>query len=57
MGSLREIQSHLYIVRDQGYIDTLLFEALYHQAEKAANASGALIRYLRKSPIKGIRYK
>ena len=56
-GSVREIQSHLYMALDQNYISESLFFSLYREADTVANLAGGLVRYLGKSKFKGARYK
>jgi len=45
--SAAEVQSHLYIALDQGYIDQKQFDAIYDQANKTAMIISGLIKYLR----------
>lgn len=45
--SAAEVQSHLYIALDQGYIDQKEFDAIYDQANKTAMIISGLIKYLR----------
>ena len=47
MSSAAEVQSHLYIALDQGYIDKKQFGAIYDQAKKTARIISGLIKYLR----------
>jgi four helix bundle protein len=47
MSSTAEVQSHLYIALDQGYIDKEEFDAIYDQANKTAMIISGLIKYLR----------
>jgi four helix bundle protein len=47
MSSAAEVQSHLYIALDQGYIDQKQFGAIYDQANKTAKIISGLIKYLR----------
>jgi len=47
MSSAAEIQSHLYIALDQGYIDQENFDNIYKQSEKTAKMISGLIKYLR----------
>ena len=47
MSSTAEVQSHLYIALDQGYIDQKQFDAIYDQAKKTAMIISGLIKYLR----------
>jgi len=46
MSSAAEVQSHLYIALDQGYIDQKQFDAIYDQANKTAKIISGLIKYL-----------
>jgi four helix bundle protein len=45
--SAAEVQSHLYIALDQGYIDQKQFDTIYDQANKTAMIISGLIKYLR----------
>ena len=47
MASAAEIQSHLYVALDQGYIEQGVFDSLYAQAGKTARIISGLITYLR----------
>jgi four helix bundle protein len=47
MSSAAEVQSHLYVALDQGYIDENLFREIYDQAERTAKIISGLIKYLR----------
>lgn len=44
--SVMEVQSHLYIALDLGYIQTGDFDALFEQARKVEDLIGGFIRYL-----------
>jgi four helix bundle protein len=46
MSSAAEVQSHLYVALDQGYIDQKQFDAIYNQANKTAKIISGLIKYL-----------
>jgi len=52
MASTAEVQSHLYIALDQGYIDQKDFDEIYNQADKTAMIISGLIRYLRTKQTK-----
>ena len=52
MSSAAEVQSHLYVALDQGYIEQGDFDALYEQAGKTAMIISGLIKYLRSPPTK-----
>ena len=45
--SATEIQSHLYVALDQGYIDKERFRALYQLATNVKNLIHGFLRYLR----------
>lgn len=47
MSSAAEVQSHLYIAVDQGYLPKETFESIYNQADKTARIISGLIKYLR----------
>ena len=47
MASAAEVQSHLYIALDQGYIDKEQFDRIYEQADKSGKMISGLIKYLR----------
>lgn len=47
MSSAAEVQSHLYIALDQGYINLGKFDEVYNQADKAAKMISGLIKYLK----------
>ncbi|MCL6560330.1 MAG: four helix bundle protein [Firmicutes bacterium] len=46
--SSNEVQSHLYVALDQGYINQMIFEDLYRQAERTKSIIYGFIRYLRQ---------
>jgi len=52
MSSAAEVQSHLYVALDQGYIEQGDFDGLYEQAGKTAMIISGLIKYLRSPPTK-----
>jgi four helix bundle protein len=47
MSSCAEVQSHLYIALDQGYLSKDSFESIYGQADTTARIISGLIKYLR----------
>jgi four helix bundle protein len=47
ISSASEVQGHLYVALDQGYIRKEEFELLYEQANKTARIISGLITYLR----------
>jgi S23 ribosomal protein. len=46
MSSSAEVQSHVYIALDQGYINQAQFDEIYNQATKTAKIISGLISYL-----------
>ena len=52
MSSSAEVQSHLYIAVDQGYLLKDIFESIYEQANKTARIISGLIKYLRTKQTK-----
>lgn len=48
MASAAEVQSHLYVGVDQGYLSQETFDAIYAQAEKTSRIISGLIKYLRR---------
>jgi len=51
-GSVSEVQSILYVARDQTYIDEDIFNKIYSQAEKVSKLTSGLINYLVKKKEK-----
>ena len=45
--SAAEVQSHLYVALDQGYISHEVFDHIYEQAEKVSRIASGFIKYLR----------
>jgi len=56
-GSTGEVRTHLYIGFDQGYISEEKFNELYNLSAEIGSMIGRLMNYLRKTKIKGIKYK
>ena len=52
MSSSAEVQSHLYIAVDQGYLSKDAFESIYAQADKTGRIISGLIKYLRTKQAK-----
>jgi four helix bundle protein len=52
MSSAAEVQSHLYIGVDQGYLSKDAFESIYNQTDKTAKIISGLIKYLRTKQTK-----
>jgi four helix bundle protein len=55
MSSAAELQSHLYIAADQGYLSKSSFDSIYGQAEKTSRIISRLISYLRTKQTKQIK--
>lgn len=55
MSSAAEVQSHLYIAVDQGYLSKETFESIYGQAGKTSKIISGLIKYLRKKQTSSTR--
>lgn len=47
--SATEVQSHLYVALDQGYIDQNVFDQIYQQTGEVRNLIYGFIRYLRSN--------
>jgi hypothetical protein len=56
-GSVGEVISHLYVALDQQYIDQNEFCRFEAAAQDAGRKIGGLMNYLRKSDIRGPKYK
>ncbi|HVN95380.1 MAG TPA: four helix bundle protein [Syntrophorhabdaceae bacterium] len=52
VSSAAELQSHLYVARDQKYVSQELFQAIYDQADKTSRIISGLITYLRTKQTK-----
>jgi four helix bundle protein len=50
-GSAAEIQSHLYVALDLGYINSENFEKIYDKADKVSRMLSNFIKYLRSRPM------
>ena len=55
-GSATEVQSQLYRAKDQGYISEETFQSLYDQARYIIAMLVKLIKYLKTSSKKGLKY-
>ena len=56
-GSTGEIRAQLYIALDQEYFDKETFDQLSGQAKEISRMIGSLMNYLKKTKIKGTKYK
>jgi four helix bundle protein len=56
-GSIGEVKSQLYVAIDQEYVDKKTFERLFMLTAEVGKMTGGLMVYLRKSKIKGTKYK
>ena len=56
-GSAGEVKSLLYIALDEGYIQKASFDETSELVNKTSRLIGGMMRYLKKSKIKGARYK
>jgi len=56
-GSIGEVRTQLYVALDQNYIDQPTFNQLNALAIETAKKIGGLIKYLRRTDIKGLKYK
>ena len=56
-GSASEVRSHLYIALDQEYISQGKFDELTSLSKDISNMIGGLLIYLKKSGIKGRKFK
>lgn len=56
-GSVGEVISHLFVASDQGYINGEDFQRLQILADDTGRKIGGLMTYLRKSDIRGSKYK
>ena len=45
--SAAEVQSHLYVALDQGYLSDTDFNRIYQQAEQVSKIASGLIKYLK----------
>jgi four helix bundle protein len=56
-GSSGELRSQLYVALDQGYLEEESFDRLLGIVLETSRMIGGLINYLRKSKMKGPKYK
>lgn len=56
-GSAAEVKCQLYVALDQNYVDDSTFSELSELANEIGNMIAGLMSYLRRSGIKGTKYK
>lgn len=56
-GSVAEVASQLYVAKDQSYVSAAEFDQLIALANETGRKIGALMNYLRKSGIKGLKFR
>lgn len=56
-GSTGEVRAQLHVALDQGYIDENEFARVNSLAEETAKLIAGLMNYLRKTSVKGVKYK
>ena len=56
-GSCGEVRSQLYVAVDQGYISADESEELLNSLKRLSSMIGSLINYLKRSGMKGAKYK
>ena len=56
-GSAGEMRAQLYVALDQDYIDRDQFEQLINEVDEVSKMINGLLGYLRRSGIKGTRFR
>lgn len=56
-GSTGEVKSQLFVALDRGYINKKIFDQLFTLANDTGRMIGGLMNYLRRTKIKGQKYK
>lgn len=56
-GSAGEVRAQLYIAYDQGYVDEVTFQRLRSLADETARLIGGFMQYLKRSNMKGAKYR
>lgn len=56
-GSAGEVKAQLYVALDQGYIDRTVFDRLSDMSGNISRQIGGFMSYLRRSKVKGTKYK
>jgi four helix bundle protein len=55
--SAAEVRSQLYVAMDQNYISADDFQLIYSKADENGRIIGGLMKYLRQSNIRGLKFK
>jgi len=56
-GSCGEVRSHLWSALDQGYVTQVQHGEMRKRAEEVGRMIAGLMRHLRRSPLRGSKYK
>ena len=56
-GSAGEVEAHLYVALDQGYINQEQFEAAKALTSSSKKLIAGFMNYLKQSSIKGLKYR
>ncbi len=56
-GSVAEVKSHMYVATDQRYVSDEQHARLADMADEIARMIGGLVAYLRRTPIRGSKYR
>jgi four helix bundle protein len=56
-GSVGEVAAQLYVAFDQRYITREIFDELGDETKQLGSMLGGLIKYIKKSGMKGLKYK
>lgn len=56
-GSSGEVRTQLYIALDQNYVNQADFKRLISDIDETARMINGLMMYLRKTAIKGVKYR
>ena len=56
-GSVAEVASQLYVAKDQGYVTAAEFDQLITLTTETGRKIGALMNDLRRSGIRGVKFR
>ena len=56
-GSAGEVRSQLYVAVDQNYLSMADFKKIYDKADENGRIIGGLMKYLRQTDIRGVKFK